>query len=1120
MALIATLAAALAYAQGASSQELAPVPANGATAPIATPAATPSAPPARVPSTSLWELSPREDGEPTARDEVVPEVIYLPDEQGRPTRLLGWRMDDFLRAWRWMQAGLSQPPVNWEITSISLSGVEQSGCVEFEARVELRVHGQGWHAVPIDLREGILRTPLDELKFSGGREHRLEIAPEGGGYRWHVLADGDADCALAFRFAVALSRQGQEHRCALHLPAAAISKIQLVPTGKIGATSAVPGVFLAPPESLADGTTRLTVEGARGDFWLSWQEALPVAAVAALEAETRYRVKVDGPLAQVEADLSIRGVGGTVSPFILRAPAAWRLLSSLRTEEAALAPLTDDKGGTGQNAWQVTPLATDRARLRLPLQFSLPLDAAGEERSLRIEGLEAAGALRHTALVSVEIPDDWQADWQSLTHAQRTTTLPIDELVPQAGDYFFEAYRQPFALEARLSRAAARVSVEPRYEIDVDAMGARVRATFRLSPQVGRLTALEIERQGWIVDRIEPAETFAIDPTASTGDVLAATLRTASAEPLELTLLGHRSWNEAPRMLSVALPCVRSESQSAARVVVRPKENVLLAPLAGQTESLLREPSTAADPDRALVFRGSASSARLACEMQVLPQRVTVRGQSQVQLDAGRARIDQEFAYRVDFEPLDLIELELPSALWNAALSVTVGGVELAGAADAMRSRDAPLQLVRYRLPQAQLGAFQVRLSATLDLPAAGDEMRIPLAAPTDGKLETHLLSAKSNVAGDLVSNAGPWRPVPGDPREPTSALLLQTSERSTEVTLRQSSAGRSGTSTIVERAWLQSWYLAGTRQERVVFRLRSGGQRFECWLPEEAEVGGLTVSLRNEVGGQSIDLDPATVLSADRRISAPLPKANDRDARFVLELRYPCSLPATGGSRTLHPPRLPDGVWVQQVCWQLLLPPDEHVVSRPDGFSHEFQWAWQRLYWGRQPVIEQSELEAWSGGEPSGFAPGDASRYVFNSAGALRPLTFSTARRSELVLGASLVAFVAAVALRRTASAWRPLALTGTLGAIAAIALWRPDAAALGGQAAALGLLLGVISLWLERRWTAGHFTPRPAPSTAWPVQRGSSLTRSLPTTPSVASTSSAPALPPSAHENGSSLQ
>src|SRR5262249_9200422 len=154
----------------------------------------------------------------------------------------------------------------------------------------------------------------------------------------------------------------------------------------------------------------------------------------------------------------------------------------------------------GQNAWQVTPLTTDRARVRLPLQFNLPLDALGEDRALRIEGLEVPGAVRHTALVSVETPDDWQADWQTLTHAQRTATLPIEELAPQTGDYFFEAYRQPFVLEARLSRATARVSVEPQYEIDVDPMGTRLRAKYRLSPQVGRLTALEIERQGWTID--------------------------------------------------------------------------------------------------------------------------------------------------------------------------------------------------------------------------------------------------------------------------------------------------------------------------------------------------------------------------------------------------------------------------------------------------------------------------------------------------------------------------------------------------------------------------------------------------------------------------------------------
>ncbi|MFO0897806.1 MAG: hypothetical protein U0836_10325 [Pirellulales bacterium] len=1094
------------------------------------PASTPVAPAAPTtadepqPATSLWELQPKTESNAGPAVEVDPELVYLPDENGRPTRLLGWRMADFLRAWRWMQAGLSQPPADWELTTLSLSGEERNGRAEFAARLELRVHGQGWREAPLDLREAILLTPPDQIEFTGAKEQRFEVDPKGRGYVWRVRAEGEAVCSLQFRCAAVLSRRGREQRCALHLPAAATSKIELICGNKVASATTVAGAYLTPIEALPESRSRLAVEGGRGDFWLAWQTAPEGAPSATLEAESRTSVSVDGAFAQIDVDLQVRAFDGALAPFEVRAPASWRLRSAAASDQAALAPLAADRGAATPG-WRVSPLAGDARNVRIPFQFSVPLESVGGERLLKIEGLEVSGAVRHTGRVRVGILDESRTTWQTVENAQRVLVSPAEGSgVSRPADYAFETYRQPFRIEAGLTRPTPQVAVEPRYEIEVDRLGARLTAALRISPQAGRLASFQLVRQGWTIDRLEPAESVAFETEElESAESLTAGLRMPSSGPVELQLRAHRNWAEPPPVLSFGLPYVQADAQSPAPVVVRPAENVLLVPLGGQIEGLLREPPTAADRTFSLNFRGDAPRGRLAFEMQVQPRRVTVRSRVQAQLGADRAAFEQELIYRADFEPLDMIDLELPTALWNAnRLSVTLAGEELAGVADAARAPDAPLQRVRYRLPRPQLGSFQVRLSSTVALgnmrdPQGRATWTLPLAGPLDGRLEQSSALVRAAAAADLVPGPGPWKPAAAGELELAEGLLLETTERTTSLTLLQSPAAATR-ETVVERAWIQSWYLAAVRQERVVLRLRTRAAQFACSLPPEAESAGLTVSLRSGDGGQATDLDAPSLLGADNRVVVPLPRTAQGDDRYIVELRYPCPEVASESGRILHPPGVGQGVWVQQVCWQLLLPPDEHVVSRPLGYSHEFAWGWRHLYWGRQPTVDQLQLEAWSGAEQSGFEPRDASQYIFSTQGELRPLVVSTVRRSTLVLALSLVGFVGVVAVWRIPAAYRAAAVSAAAALVALVALWRPEAAALGLQAAVLGLLLGSISMWLERRWVAGRPTLVSAPSSSWSVQRGSSITRSV-VAPSMASTSSAPSLlTPDDEEQGES--
>src|SRR5208337_2214628 len=92
----------------------------------------------------------------------------------------------------------------------------------------------------------------------------------------------------------------------------------------------------------------------------------------------------------------------------------------------------------------------------------------------------------------------------------------------------------------------------------------------------------------------------------------------------------------------------------------------------------------------------------------------------------------------------------------------------------------------------------------------------------------------------------------------------------------------------------------------------------------------------------------------------------------------------AGAGAMKFEFPSLGDDAWIRRAYWQLLLPPEEHLIVSPREMTGEFTWGWNRFYFGRQPVLSQAELEAWAGlrHPDSTPAPTGMNIYLFSSLG------------------------------------------------------------------------------------------------------------------------------------------
>ncbi len=184
-----------------------------------------------------------------------------------------------------------------------------------------------------------------------------------------------------------------------------------------------------------------------------------------------------------------------------------------------------------------------------------------------------------------------------------------------------------------------------------------------------------------------------------------------------------------------------------------------------------------------------------------------------------------------------------------------------------------------------------------------------------------------------------------------------------------------------------------------------------------------------------------------------------------MLQLRYHFTPRDWGAAVRLTAAQLKPAVWARQIYWQVVLPPQEHLLFSPSDYTREFYWIWDRLGYRREPTLQQPELEAWIGATAGELPPATANRYLFSSLGPQIDLEIWTVKRSGLVFISSLAMLLVGLVLIYVPSARHPSALFVAAIVLLAGALLEPEVAMLLAQAAALGLILALMAAWLARR-------------------------------------------------------
>ena len=288
------------------------------------------------------------------------------------------------------------------------------------------------------------------------------------------------------------------------------------------------------------------------------------------------------------------------------------------------------------------------------------------------------------------------------------------------------------------------------------------------------------------------------------------------------------------------------------------------------------------------------------------------------------------------------------------------------------------------------------------------------------------------------------------------SGLLLTAAKRaySVDLDLRRAGSDRPE-SIIVDRAWIQSWLTSTARQDRAVFQLTTERKELEVVLPADVAAAQVDVMVDGRL------VEPR--LLDDNRLSIPL--VGGERSSFVVELRYHFmdGRPPRGAVR-MDFPRLNPEAWMRRMYWQVILPANEHLIANPAGFTGEFVWQWDGWFWGRSPVLDQSQLESWTGATARDALPDHANIYLFSGLGKIEQAEIGTAGRTWIVLWASGAALVVGLLLIYIPVSRHPATLLAMGMALLAAGLIAPEPTLLLAQAACLGLALTLLAGLLER--------------------------------------------------------
>ncbi|MDR1268248.1 MAG: hypothetical protein LBK82_01875 [Planctomycetaceae bacterium] len=917
-----------------------------------------------------------------------------------------------------------------------------------------------------------------------------------------TLSEQHYELFLPFWFP--LTRIGnEENRLAISFPQAVSSQFVLLVPEKEIAAAVSQGALLNTSEIPDKPITQFKILALSPDFELSWRkkktEPLDDRPVLYVE-DALIKVQLEDKSTVYDAILPVRSPPSSVFDRLrIRLPAG-TVPDHETTEKYAAA------GGYSFDLVKEETATSPILEIRFARKTSGPVnirlkaiqqsDAEKQDVWRDLGGFEVIGAERQFGYLTATVPAEMRSNWKPIRSIRRTEIS--DSVTHEEADARFEFFSQPFQLQGRIVSPQPRTNVKPEYQLGINK--GSLSLTARLSYEVlgSKTESLAIRLPGWKWNgEIKPSNIIdMVGVEQDENGLLTIPFRTPTDGSFEIELKAYRPLStedgEAKQRLVVPLPQPLVTWSEPAPVVIVPADNVEVIPIDEDTDSGLAVVSESESDNSAptrtlgltrrsrrsqtirieiperqqepLFYRTEPADAVFVADIRYHRQKITAAMSTDIRLRDLNDQVDQIISYDVSYVPVEKLYFLVPKSLEeNGSLQVKIGNrplelrdVALTGTETGEENWSRKLvmlpeslfkfQLVfRYSVPPVPIEydmTTPFSLSFIRPADTAVSDHRVNLIVPPGYLIELH----------DNVNHL--WNAT--TPDSSTLGTSFQSSQTPDKISLLISLSNHVALgTTIIERAWLQTWLTGSLRQDRGVYLITSDRESITINLPSATGKGKVFVS---------IDRTPVLAeVSSKSELTIPL-TLEQRQRSVLVEVVYRFPFETARNLLELELPHFNSESLIRCEYWQVILPQDKHILDIPIGWTPEYRWAWNNLFWGRIPSLQKKDIGLPDDSPESSAISTRSNQYLFSTLHPASATSFYLVGRSLIVLfssGLSLLIGLTLIYFPRTRYAG---SLFGLGVALLAVLFYRPAPVLLMLQASSFGVFLALGAAYVYR--------------------------------------------------------
>ena len=1049
------------------------------------------------------------------------DAVYISGAEGHNIVMHGWSPTQLDNLYKSLFNDQQDPVPPFFLRNVSAAGKVVDHYVEVDVQIELLTSTYQPIQVPLGFREGILpgeeQTGKPTFRYTGPGSALLTVDAEERQYVAIVVPQTQSAIVeseepeefekpginqqhtLSLLLWLPLTQNsGGENHLVLSFPQSNSSLLSLeVPMENITA-SVTRGWIFEEQNNVDRQSTLLKIQGLRTDTEIVWRkkktEIVDDRPVLLVEgASIDVRLDASTATAVYDAVLPVSSATGSFDQLQIRLPQG-SMLDREFTDRYAVS--NDYSVGDPSEESIVTIQLYQKTTGPLSLRLKAVQQFEGDKSDLKRElsGFEVLGAERQAGSLTVSVlPLEMKPHWELVQGVRRpeesnpNIVSPMTSTVLPTGVSRFDLISQPFLLYVRAATQPTRINVKPDYlfRISKELLTMTARFTYTVSGNKTDVLYLRLSDSQWW------GRDFGMSSIVDTASVdwedeglLKIPLLSPRDGTFEIEFRAYRFIpiaDEQVHRIILPIPEPQVSWSEPAGVTIAPENNVEVVPIdesfsetAEQRTSGLTLQSRRAVPNRPVdladlrqeprYYRTEPVGAVFVADLIYHQQKVSAAMRTDVRLFEDDSQVTQTVSYDAVYAPVERLYFLLPKSLASGSdIQVTWDNsvLELRDAIPNIQE-DIPENFVwkSVQLPEPMYKfqlTFQYSPPPLVIAPEGTAPFSLSFIYPSRVSVSDHRVHffAPSGYKVELQNESRPFWESFREPRR-SSAGAAGTfrsvpSQSSTKITLFISAADRSvsGT-TLVERAWLQTWLTSALRVDRATYLLKSANDSVPLQLPPDA-VREHPVFVR--IDGQQIlpNISPTGMLTLPITL-----EQQNRPVEVVVDYRYP--LVISGFEVSLILPTFAKEISMQYQIWEVILTQQsKHIIGCPAGWTQEYNWAWNGLFWWRVPSIRQSDLGFDADPTDTESAVSKGNQYVFSHLQPPPHATFYIVNRSLIVLCSSGIALLIGLVLIYVPQARYVGSLFGLGITLLAVLLYQPPLALLILQAAVFGVFLAL---------------------------------------------------------------